>query len=142
MKPYENVYSLDKKVSYEGKNRPSKISLINLQLINNIFDTINISLLIFIFILSFLSFNSQRNWSITYEMLSRIKAYNSNLIDYISKTEELYISEIESRNSFKKTTPQDLIYLEKIKEKKENYFNKTIKNLISGIHDSKYERGF
>ena len=43
---------------------------------------------------------------------------NNNLIDYISKTEEFYIGELESLNNYRKTKPKDLIYLDRISEEK------------------------
>ena len=67
MKPYGNQFNLKKKVSYESKKNSEKISIINIKLIHQIFDTINISLLVLIFTLFFLSFNSQRKWSNTYK---------------------------------------------------------------------------
>ena len=93
MKPYGNQLNLTKKVSYEIKKNSEKISIINIKLIHQIFDTINISLLVLIFILLFLSFDSQRKWSNTYKNLSKTRAINNNLIDYVSKIEEFYISE-------------------------------------------------
>ena len=116
--------------------------MFNLKLIHKILDTVNVSLLTLIFVLSFISLNSQREWSNTYKILSKTKANNNNLIDYISKTEEFYITELESLNTFKKTTPKDLIYLEKVRPKKNNYFNKKIINIINGFTDSKYQRGY
>ena len=83
MKPYGNQLNLKKKVSYESKKNSEKISVINIKLIHQIFDTINISLVVLIFILFFLSFNSQRKWSNTYKNLSKTRAINNNLIDYI-----------------------------------------------------------
>ena len=124
------------------KNNSKKISFVNLNFIQRIFDTVNASLLVLIFIFSFLSFNSQRRWSKTYKILSRVKANNNNLIDYISQTEEFYISSLDSLNNFRKATPRDLIYLEKIKFKKDNYFKNKIVKIISGIKDSKYHRGY
>ena len=126
MKPYGNQLNLKKKVSYESKKNSEKISIINIKLIHQIFDTINISLLVLIFTLFFLSFNSQRKWSNTYKNLSKTRAINNNLIDYISKIEEFYISELESLNIYKKTKPKDLIYLDKIVsfDKKLNCFIK------------------
>ena len=67
-----------------------------------------------IFILFFLSFDSQRKWSNTYKNLSKTRAININLIDYISKIEEFYISELESINTYRKTKPEDLIYLDRL----------------------------
>ena len=120
-----------------------KIKLFNLKFIHRIFDSVNISLLILIFILSFLSFNSQRKWTSIFKNLNKTRANNNNLIDYISKTEEFYINEIESLNTLKKTTPKDLIYLDKqITKKKGNNFNKKIKYIKDGLKDSKYQIGY
>ena len=94
------------------------------------------------FTLFFLSFDSQRKWSNTYKTLSNTKAINNNLIDYISKIEEFYISELESLNTHRKTKPEDLIYLDKIVEKKESLFKKNIKSFIEGFIDSEYQRGY
>ena len=143
MKSYGKENYLKKKVSIKNKNSSEKSSLFNLGLIHKIFNTINISLSILIFILSFLSFNSQRKWTNIYNNLGVLRSNNNNIIDYISKTEELYLSELESLNTFKKTTPKDLIYLKKqITKNKENYFNKKIKYILYGLEDSKYQRGY
>ena len=72
MKPYGSQLNLKKKVSNESKKNFEKISIINIKLIHQIFDTINVSLVVLIFILFFLSFNSQRKWSNTFENLSLI----------------------------------------------------------------------
>ena len=77
MKPYGNQLNLKKKVPYEVKKDSKKISIINIKLIHQIFDTINISLLVLIFTLFFLSFNSQRKWSNTYKNLSKTIAINN-----------------------------------------------------------------
>ena len=94
MKPYGNQLNLKKKVSNESEINSEKISLINIKFIHQIFDTINISLMVLIFTLFFLSFNSQRKWSNTYKNLSKTRAINNNLIDYISKIEELSLIHI------------------------------------------------
>ena len=133
---------LKKKVPYEGKKDSEKISIVNIKLVHQIFDTINISLLVLIFTLFFLSFDSQRKWSNTYKILSKTKVTNYNLIDYISKTEEFYISELESLNTYRKTKPNDLIYLDKIPEKKESLLKKNLRVLIEGLSNSKYQRGY
>ena len=140
MKSYGNQLNLKKKVSYERKKNPEKISIINIKLIHQIFDTINISLLVLISTLFFLSFDSQRKWSNTYKNLSKTIAINNNLVDYISKIEELYISELESLNIYRKTKPEDLIYLDKVIEKKESLFKKNLSSFIQGFVDSKYQR--
>ena len=142
MKPYGNQLNLKKKVSYESKKNSEKISIVNIKLIHQIFDTINTSLLVLIFTLFFLSFNSQRKWSNTYKNLSKTRVINNNLIDYISKIEEFYIRELESLNIYRKTKPEDLIYLDKIPERKESLFKKNLSSFIDGFSDSKYQRGY
>ena len=142
MKPYGTQANLKKKVSYGTKNKSAKISKLNIKLIHQIFDTINISLLLLIFTLFFLSFDSQRKWSNTYKTLSKTRSINNNLIDYISKIEVFYISKLESLNIYRKTKPEDLIYLDKIKEKKESLFKKNLGTFTRGFSDSKYQRGY
>ena len=127
MKSYGDQLNFKKKVSYESKKNSEKISIIDIKLIHQIFDAINISLLVLIFTLLFLSFDSQRKWSNTYKTLSKTRAINNNLIHYISKIEEFYISELESLNTYKKTKPEDLIYLDKILERKESLFKKNFR---------------
>ena len=133
---------LKKKVFYQSQRSSQKISIFNIKLIHKIFDAINISLLVLIFILFFLSFDSQRKWSDTYNNLSKTRTINNNLIDYISKIEELYITEIDSLSIYRKTKPEDLIYLDKIQEKKENLLKKNLNSFIEGFSDSKYQRGY
>ena len=142
MKPYGNQLNFKKKVSYESKKNSEKISKLNIKIIHQIFDTINFSLLVLIFTLFFLSFNSQRKWSNTYKNLSNTRAINNNLIDYISKIEEFYISELESLNIYRKTKPEDLIYLDKLAEKKESLLKTNLRSFIEGISDGKYQRGY
>jgi len=142
MKPYGHQLNFKKKVLYESKKNSEKISIINIKLIHQIFDTINISLLVLIFTLFFLSFNSQRKWSNTYKTLSKTRATNNNFIDYISKIEEFYISALESLKIYRKTKPEDLIYIDKLTEKKESTFKKNLNTFIEGFSDSKYQRGY
>ena len=142
MRPYGRQSYLKKKVAYESQKKSEKIFKFNIQLTHRIFDTINISLLVLIFTLFLLSLDSQRKWSDTYKTLSKTKRMNNNLIDYISKTEEFYIRELESINTYRKTKPKDLIYLERIVEKKESFFKKIFKNLIEGFNESKFQRGY
>ena len=143
MNSYKNENSLNKNASYKNKINSKSFSLFNLKFIHKIFDGINFSLIILIFILSFISFSSQRKWTIIYKNLVNTRGNNNNLIDYISKTEEFYINEFESLTSLKKTTPKDLIYLDKqVPEKKENFFKAKIKYLRRGIIDSKYQIGY
>ncbi len=139
----KNENSLKNTLYDANKITSKKFKLFNLKFIHRIFDSLNISLLILIFILSFLSFNSQRKWTNIYKNLAKTIANNNNLIDYISKTEEFYINEIESHNTFKKTTPKDLIYLDKqITKNKRSNLNKKIKFIKDGLKDSKYQKGY
>ena len=142
MKPYGKQFNLEKKVSYQSQISPKKISIINIKLIHQVFDSINISLLVLIFTLFFLSFNSQWKWSNIYQNLSKTRGINNNLLDYISKIEQFYISEFESLNKYRKTKPEDLIYLNKIAEKKESLFNNHLRSFIEGFSDSKYQSGY
>ena len=142
MRPYEKQSFFKKKVSYDSQKNHEKLSRLNIKLIHQIFDKINISLLVMIFTLFFLSFDSQRKWSNTYKTLSKTRAINNNLIDYISKIEEFYINELESLKIYRKTKPEDLIYLDKIADKKETLFKKNLSIFIEGFSDSKYQRGY
>ena len=131
-----------KKVFKKSQKNSEKISKLNIKLVNQIIDTSNISLIILIFILFFLSFDSQRKWSYLYKTLSQTRVINNNLIDYISKTEEFYISQLESLNIYRKTKPKDLIYLDRVAEKKESFFDKNLRIFMQGISDSKYLSGY
>jgi len=142
MRSYGKKSYLKKKVLYESQKNSEKILKFNIKLIHQIFDTINISLLFSICILFFLSFDSQKKWSNTYENLSKTKAMNNNLIDYISKTEEFYIGELESLKNYRKTKPKDLIYLDRISEEKKSFFKKNLRSFIEGLSDSKYQKGY
>ena len=142
MSPYGRQSYLKKKGSYESKKKLGKISKVNIHIIHQILNTINISFLVLIFILFFLSLNSQRKWSNIYKTLSKTKSMNNNLIEVISKIEEVYIGEIESLTTYRKTKPKDLIYLERTLEKKESFFKKNFRSFIRGFKDSKYQRGY
>ena len=143
MNLFKNENSLSKNFSNTNQINLKKISLFNLKLIHRLFNSINISLIIFIFILSFLSFNSQRKWTIIYKNLANTRSKNNNLIDYISKTEEIYINEIETLDTLKKTNPKDLIYLDKkVTKRNKNNFNENLKYIKDGLKDSKYLRGY
>ena len=133
---------LKKKVSYKRKKNLEKIFKFNIQLIHQIFNSINLSLLVLISTLFFLSLDSQRKWSNTYKTLSKTKLMNNNLNEYISKTEEFYIGELESLNTYRKTKPKDLIYLDRTAEKKESFFKKNFRIFIKGLNESKYQKGY
>ncbi len=131
-----------KKFLYHSQTNSKEITKPKIKLIHQIFDTINISLIVLILILFTLSFESQSKWTNTYINLAKTKKINNNLVDYIAKIEKFFISEIETINTYKKTKPEDLIYLDKFTEKKEDLFKKNIRGFIEGIHDSKYQRGY
>ena len=142
MGPYGKTSYLKKKVSLERKKNSKKIYKLNIKLINQIIDSINLSLIVLIFTLFFLTLDSQRKWSNTYKTLSKTRAMNNNLIDYISKTEEFYISKLDSLKTYRKAKPKDLVYIDKIAEKKESFFNQNFRIFIKGLRDSKYQRGY
>ena len=142
MRPYEKKSYLKKKDLHDSQKNLEKIFKSNIQLIHRIFNTINTSFLVLIFILVFLSFDSQIRWSHIYKTLSKTKAMNNNLIEFISKIEEVYIGEIDSLTTYRKTTPKDLIYLARKIEKKESFFKKNFRSFIKGLKDSKYQRGY
>ena len=143
MKINKNENSLKNNPFDANKITSKKIKLFKLKFIHRIFDSVNISLIALISILSFISFNSQRKWTNIYKNLSKTRSNNNNLVDYISKTEEFYINEIDTLNTFKKTTPQDLIYFDKqITNQKTNNLIKQIKYFQDGLRDSKYQRGY
>ena len=85
MKPYGNQLNFKKKVSYESKKNSEKISIIDVKLIHQIFDTINISLLVLIFTLSFLSFDSPGNTILAAELepLSNVSSVLTLTLSYV-----------------------------------------------------------
>lgn len=143
MNSYKNENSLKKNLCNIDVKTSKNISLFSLKFIHKIFDSINVSLLILIFLLSFISFNSQRKWTYTYINLAKTREKNNNLVDYISKTEESYIDLIESLKTLKKTSPKDLIYLGKQSNNpKKNNFNEKLKYIYEGLRDSAYQIGY
>ena len=116
---------------------------INTRLYGKIIDRLNISIIILILFLSFISLSSQRKWTILYSSMIDIRNKNNNIIDYISKTEQYLLNEIEHQNNIKKTNPDDLIYLTKTKEKKRiNFLYLVAKGMITGFDNGKYQRGY
>ena len=67
-------------------------------------DRLNISIIILILFLSFISLNSQRKWTLLYSSMIEMRNKNNNIIDYISKTEQYFLNEI-----FKGTSVQEKI---------------------------------
>ena len=108
-----------------------------------IIDRLNISIILLILFLSFISLNSQRKWTIFYSSMIDIRNQNNNIIDHISKTEQHLLNEIEHQSNIKKTNPDDLIYLTKTKEKKRiNFLSFVAKEMIKGFDDGRYQRGY
>ena len=117
--------------------------IINSRIYCKIIDRLNILIIISILFLSFISLSSQRKWTILYSSMVDIRNKNNNIIDYISKTEQYLLNEIEHQNNIKKTNPDDLIYLTKTKEKKRtNYFSLVFKEMIKGFDDGRYQKGY
>ena len=108
-----------------------------------IIDRLNIAIIILILFLSFISLNNQRKWTLFYSSMLEIRNKNNNIIDYISRTEQYLLNEIEHQNNIKKTNPDDLIYLTKTKEKKRtNFLSLVAKEMIKGFDDGKYQGGY
>ena len=117
--------------------------IINARIYCKIVDRLNISIIILILFLSFISLSTQRKWTILYSSMIDIRNKNNNIIDYISKTEQYLLNEIEHQNNIKKTDPDDLIYIRKIKEtKRTNFLSLVAQEMIKGFDDGKYQRGY
>ena len=115
----------------------------NVSIYCKIIDRLNISIIILLLFLSFISFNSQRKWTIFYSSMIEIRNKNNNVIDHISKTEQYFLNEIDRQQNIKKTNPDDLIYLTKTKEKKRtNFLFLVAKEMIKGFDDGRYQRGY
>ena len=72
-----------------------------------------------------------------------IRNKNNNIIDYISKTEQYFLNEIEHQENIKNTNPEDLIYLLRTKEKEKiNFLSLIVKEINKGFYDGKYQRGY
>ena len=116
---------------------------INARIYCKIIDRLNISIIILILFLSFISLSSQRKWTILYSSMIDIRNKNNNIIDYISKTEQYFLSDIEYQHNIKKTNPDDLIYLLKTKEKeKTNFFLLLVNEMRKGFNDGSFKRGY
>ena len=117
--------------------------LINKRIYCKIIDYLNVSIIILILFLSFISLNSQRKWTMFYSSMMEIKNKNNNIIDYISKTEQYFLSELEYQHNIKKTNPDDLIYLVKTNEKeKTNFFLLLVNEMRKGLDDGSFKRGY
>ena len=116
---------------------------INASFYCKIIDRINISIIILILFLSFISLNYQSKWTIFYTSMIELREKNNNIIDFISKTEQFFLNEIDNKDNIKKTNPDDLIYLLKTKEKvRINFFSSIFKEMSRGFEDGRYQKGY
>ena len=78
-----------------------------------------------------------------YSSMIEIRNKNNNIIDYISKTEQYFLNEIDHHHNLKKTNPDDLIYLIKTREKEKiNFLSLVVKEIRKGFDDGRYQRGY
>ena len=78
-----------------------------------------------------------------YSSIIELRNKNSSIIDYISKTEQYFLNEIDKKANIKKTNPNDLIYLIKTKEmKKKNFLSSVFKEMSRGFGDGRYQKGY
>jgi len=108
-----------------------------------IMNRLNILIVILILFLSFISLNNQRKWTMYYSSMIDLRDKNNNIIDYISKTEQYFLNEIDHKDNIKKTNPDDLIYLIRTKEKERvNFLYSAFKEMTRGFYDGKYQKGY
>ena len=108
-----------------------------------IINFLNISIIFLILFLSFISLNNQRKWTMFYSSMIELRNKNNNIIDYISKTEQYFLNEIDHQHNIKKTNPDDLIYLIKTKEKeKTNFFSLVFTEMSKGFDDGRFQKGY
>ena len=116
---------------------------INARIYCKIIDRLNITIIILILLLTFISLSSQRKWTVFYSSMTDLRNKNNNIIDYISNTEQYFLNEIENDNNIKNTNPDDLIYLRKTKETEGiNFFSLALKEMSKGFHNGKYQKGY
>ena len=117
--------------------------IINARIYCKIVDRLNISIIILILFLSFISLNNQRKWTMFYSSMIELRNKNNNIIDYISKTEQYFLSEIDHKDNIKKTNPEDLIYLLKTKEElRMNFLSSVLQEMKRGFDNGRYQKGY
>ena len=78
-----------------------------------------------------------------YSSMIELRNKNNNIIDYISKTEQYFLNEIEYQDNLKKTNPDDLVYLIKTKDKERvNFLSLVIKDMSKGFDDGRFQIGY
>tara|TARA_Y100001978_G_scaffold183923_1_gene181871 strand:+ start:478 stop:834 length:357 start_codon:yes stop_codon:yes gene_type:complete len=108
-----------------------------------IIDRLNISIIILSLFLSFISLNNQREWTKFYGSMIDLRNKNNNIMDYISKTEQYFLNEIEHQHNIKKANPDDLIYIIKTNNKeRKNFIALIVKEMSKGFDDGIYQRGY
>ena len=116
---------------------------IKARIYGKIINHLNISIIILILFLSFISLKNQRQWTILYSSLIELRDKNNNIIDYISQTEQYFLNEIDHKEDIKRTDPNDLIYLQKTKGKERiNFLATAFKEMTRGFDDGRYQKGY
>ena len=78
-----------------------------------------------------------------YSSMIELREKNNNIIEYISKTEQYFLNEIDHKDNIKRTNPDDLIYLIKTREKERiNFISSVFKEMKRGFDDGIYQKGF
>ena len=77
-----------------------------------------------------------------YSSMIEIRSKNNNIIDYISKTEQYFVDEIDELDNIKKTNPDDLIYIVKTKKEEKNFLSFVLNEITRGFDDSRYQKGY
>jgi len=78
-----------------------------------------------------------------YSSMIELRNKNNHIIDYISKTEQYFLNEIDHQHNLKKTNPDDLIYLTKTKEKeKTNFLFLFVQEISQGFDDGRFQIGY
>tara|TARA_B100000900_G_scaffold227011_1_gene192751 strand:+ start:2138 stop:2503 length:366 start_codon:yes stop_codon:yes gene_type:complete len=115
----------------------------NWKLFHKIINYSNAGLIVLIFIFSSISLRSQWEWTKFYSNMKDLRNKNNNLEDYISKTEEYFLNEIELKDDIKNTNPEDLIYLVKTKSHYQNNFLLLgFKEVLKGFKAGEYQSGY
>ena len=116
---------------------------INKRIYCKIINLLNISIIILILFLYFISVNNQRKWTIFYSGMMELRGKNNNIIDYISTTEQYILNEIDHKDNIKKTNPDDLIYLIKTREMERiNFLSSAFKEITRGFEDGRFQKGY
>ena len=117
--------------------------IINAKISCKLINLLNISIISLILFLSFIALDNQRKWTMFYSSMIELRNKNNNIIDYISKTEQYFLNEIDNKDNIKKTNPNDLIYLQKTKgEERMNLFLSAFEEMTRGFDDGSYQKGY